>query len=155
MNTDCKGGDVLGRVEKAIEIEASPDKVWEMLALDRWPEWMDGWKNAEYTSEVRKSKDKYKVGALAHITELNTKYDFEITESLENEKITFLSKGKGGGRLTMTITYILEPLEKGTKLTYAMDYEPPWGLLGKALGKLTAGRIVEKELKKLKSILEK
>jgi len=144
----------MSSVERSIEIKALPERVWEMLAIDKWSEWMDGWKNAEYTSEVRKPKDKYKVGALAHITELNTRYDFKITESLENEKIAFLSKGKGVG-LTMTITYILEPLEMGTKLTYAMDYEPPWGILGKALGKLTAGRIVERELKKLKGILEK
>ncbi len=148
----------MGRIEKSIEIGAPPEKVWEMLALDRWPEWMDGWKNAKYTSEVHKPKDKYKVGALAHITELRTKYDFEITESLENEKITFSSKGRGGGRTTMTITYILGRVEDGTKLTYAIDYEPPWGILGKGLGRLFRGvgeKGVEKELKKLKSILEK
>ncbi len=149
----------MGRIEKSIEIKASSEKVWEMLALDRWPEWMvEGWKNAEYTSEVRVPKDKYRVGASAHIYELNTKYDFEITESLENEKITFLSKGTGEGKVTMTITYILEPAEEGTKLTYAMDYEVPWGILGKGLDKLghrSGEKTVEKELEKLKSILEK
>ena len=148
----------MGRIEKSIEIKAPPEKVWKMLALDMWPEWMDGWKNAEYTSEVRKPEDKYRVGALAHITELNTEYDFEITESLENEKIAFRTKGTGGGRTAMTITYILGPVEEGTKLAYAMDYEPPWGILGKGLGKLFRGlgeKGVEKELKKLKSILEK
>ncbi|MCP8319611.1 MAG: hypothetical protein H3Z52_01530 [archaeon] len=106
---------------------------------------------------MRKPKDKYRVGASAHIYDRNTKYDFEITESLENEKIMFRTKGKGGGRLTMTITFILEPAEEGTKLTYAMDYEMPWGILGKGLDKLGHGsgeKIVEKELKKLKSILE-
>ena len=144
----------MGRVEKSIVIKAPPEKVWEMLALDMWPEWMDGWKNAEYTSEVRKPKDKYRVGALAHITERNTKYDFEITESLENEKITFHAKSS----MTMTITYILESVEEGTKLTYAMDYEMPWGILGKFLDKLggrSGEKTVEKELRNLKSALEK
>jgi hypothetical protein len=52
----------LARIEKSIEIKASSEKVWEMLALDRWPEWMEeGWKNPKYTSEVRKPKDKYEV----------------------------------------------------------------------------------------------
>jgi predicted ester cyclase len=58
----------------------------------------------------------------------------------------------------MTITYILEPAEEGTKLTYGMDYEMPWGILGKGLDKLGHGsgeKTVEKELDKLKSILEK
>jgi uncharacterized membrane protein len=125
-----------------------------MLALDRWTEWMDGWKNAEYTSEVHTPEDKYRVGASAHITERNTKYDFEITESFENEKITFRSKGAWNG----FITYILEPVEEGTKLTYAMDYEMPWGILGKGIDKLGrrwGEKTVEKESKKLKSILEK
>jgi len=59
----------LVRLEKSIEIRASPEKVWEMLALDRLPEWDEGYKenlkSVEYTSEVRKPKDKYKVGAFA------------------------------------------------------------------------------------------
>ena len=29
------------RIEKSIEIRALPEKVWEMLALDKLPEWMD------------------------------------------------------------------------------------------------------------------
>lgn len=142
------------RTEKSIIIKAPPEKIWEMLALDMWPEWMDGWKNAEYTSEVRKPKDKYRVGALVQITERNTKYDFEITESLENEKITFHTKSS----MTMTIAYVLGSVEEGTRLTYAMDYEMPWGILDRGLDKL--GRrlgesTIEKELRKLKSILEK
>ena len=31
----------MGRIEKSIEIKASPERGWEMLALDRLPEWMD------------------------------------------------------------------------------------------------------------------
>jgi len=114
---------------------------------------MDGWKDAEYTSE-----DKYRVGACAHITEhaagTRTKYDFEITDSLANEKITFRSRSMG----YTLITYILAPVAKGTKLTYAMDYQLPWGILGKFLDKLggrSGEKIVERELEKLKSILEK
>jgi len=47
-----RGGDILVRIEKTIEIKASPEKVWEMLALDSWTEWMEGWKSVEYTSGV-------------------------------------------------------------------------------------------------------
>ena len=40
------------RVEKSIEIRAPPEKVWEMLALDRASEWNEGpMKNVEYTTE--------------------------------------------------------------------------------------------------------
>ena len=59
-------GDFLGRVEKSIEIKASPEKVWEMLAFDRLPEWNEEWgERVEYTSKVHVPKDKYRVGATA------------------------------------------------------------------------------------------
>ena len=145
------------RIETSIVIDAPAKKVWEMLALDRQAEWMVEWKSAECTSEVRTPEDKYRVGASAHVTEKHGEFDLEITESLENEKITALSKGKykypwmGGGRVTMTVTYTLKPVEEGTKLTYAMGYEMFGGTLGK--GYLEKG--IEKSLNNLKSILEK
>jgi len=152
----------LTRLEKSVEIKASPEKVWEMLALDRFVEWLDECKSSKYTSEVRTPKDKYKVGASAHITEKHVEYDLEITESLENEKIAFRSKGMEKGRVkgpTMTLTYTLRPVEQETKLTYAMDYEMPGGVLGKGLDKLFgakhAEKGIEKSLDNLKSILEK
>jgi len=149
----------LGRLGKSIEIKVPPEKVWEMLALDRLPEWEeDTQKNAksvEYTSEVHTPKDKYRVGATAHMTLNKGDLDLEITESLENEKMAYRLEGTYDG----LITYSLEPVEKGTKLTYAADYEMPWGILGKFLDKLFIHRMEEKKLERslenLKSILEK
>jgi hypothetical protein len=44
-------GDILTRIEKSIDIKASPEKVWELLALDRASEWNEGSvKNVEYTT---------------------------------------------------------------------------------------------------------
>jgi hypothetical protein len=78
----------------------------------------------------------------------------EITESLENEKI--MTRSKGMKLCTMTLTYILKPVEGGTEVTYACDCGGWWilcpiieGLLGeKHLG-------VETSLNNLKSILER
>jgi len=144
------------KVEKSIEIKAPPGKVWEILALDRWPEWMDvaEVESAKYTSEVRTPEDKYRVGASAHITEKRWEYELNVMESLENEKLTVRSKGK----YTYTMTYILKPVEGGTKLTWVGDFEMPWGILGKAFYKLVSGaaeKQVERALEKLKTILEK
>lgn len=55
----------MGGTEKSIVIKASPEKVWEMLPLDRYPEWTDMMVSVEYTSEVRTPQDKYRVGATA------------------------------------------------------------------------------------------
>jgi len=56
----------LARIEKSIEIRAPPEKVWELLALDRLPEWNEEYGNVKYTSEMRNPEDKYRVGASSH-----------------------------------------------------------------------------------------
>jgi len=146
----------LGRIEKSIEIRAPPRKVWEMLALDRLPEWMDvlEMKSAKYTTELRTPEDKYRVGASAHVTEKRWEYDLDVTESLEHEKITVHSKGK----YVYTFTFILKQADGGTRLTWLGELEMPWGIVGKALWGVysgTAGKELGKALEKLKTILEK
>ena len=155
------------RIENSIKINASPEKIWEMLALDRLEEWQLGYsklKSVEYTSEVHTPKDKYKVGATAHGIPKkqgeSIKFNFEITESLENEKIAHrICEKMYRGTFTLLTTFILEPVEAETKFTYVGDYEMPWGILGKFLDRLFIHRIAERdlgrELEALKTILEK
>jgi len=149
----------LGRVEKSVEIKAPPEKVWEMLALDRWSEWQVGsgftslhMEGMKFTSEVNTPEDKYRVGASARPKWEAT---FKVTESLKNEKITYLIEEPGRNS---TITLVLEPVEEGTRLTYTVSYEMPWGIFGKFIEKLFKGigeGQLEKSLEKLKSILGK
>ena len=146
----------MAKMEKSIEIKAPPERVWEMLALDRMPEWMDvvEVKSAKYVSEVRTPEDKYRVGASAHVVEKRWEYDLDVTESLEKEKITVRSKGK----YVYTFTYVLKPVDGGTRLDWVGDFEMPWGILGKALWGIygrTADRDVERAFGKLKGVLEK
>jgi len=153
----------LGGFETSIEIKASPEKVWGMLALDRWSEWNVGRgftslpieKGIKFTSEVNTPEDKYRMGASARPTTYD-QLTFKVTESLKNEKITYLIEEPGRNS---SITLVLEPVEDGTKLTYAVSYEMPWGIFGKFIEKLFAKRMgegqLEKSLEKLKSILEK
>ena len=150
----------MGRFEMSIEIRAPPERVWEMLALDRWSEWQVGggisslqMEGIKFTSEVNTPEDKYRVGASARPKWEAT---FKVTESLKNEKITYLIEEPGRNS---AITLVLEPVEEGTKFTYAVSYEMPWGIFGKFIEKLFAKRMgesdVEKSLQKLKNILEK
>ncbi|MDH5703124.1 MAG: SRPBCC family protein [Aigarchaeota archaeon] len=149
----------MGGIERSIEIRAPPEKVWEMLALDRWSEWQVGggftslqMEGIKFTSEVNTPEDKYRVGASARPKWEGT---FKVTESLKNEMITYLIEEPGRNS---AITLVLEPAEEGTKLTYAVSYEMPWGIFGKFLEKFLKGigeGQLEKSLEKLKSILEK
>jgi len=151
----------LGGFKTSIVIKATLEKVWEMLALDKWSEWMVGGgftslptKGMKFTSEVNTPEDKYRVGASAQPD--YTKINYKITESLKNEKITYLIEEQGRNS---NITLVLESVNKGTKLTYAVSYEMPWGIFGKFIEKSFAKRMgegqLEKSLEKLKSILEK
>ena len=155
------GSDGLIR-EMSIEIWAPPEKVWEMLALDRWAEYDEGTqkmvKRVEYTSEVSTPRDKYRVGATANLIGNNDKLYLacEVMESLENEKISYrLNADHWVSQISQT--FVLEPIEKGTKLTCVINIEKiSWGILGKTLIKLiTRGNGAERVLENLKSILEK
>ena len=147
----------MGRVERSIKIGAPPEKVWEMLALDRLPEWNEEYGNVKYTSAVLNPADKYSVGASSHTNIKGPgEIDFEIIESVENEKMTFRMLGKKANKTV--VAYILEPFGEGTKFGFVMTYEMPGGILGRALGGLGSrmlGKEAEQSLEKLKSILEK
>ena len=146
----------MGKIEKSIEIKATPEKVWELLALDRLSEWQVGLasaflptKDMKFTSEVNTPKDKYRVDASAYPSAY-PKAGFKVIESLENEKITYLHE-------STPMTYILKPTDEGTRLTYAVEGELK-STLDKILMKIFGGvgeRDVERSLEKLKSILEK
>ena len=146
------------RVETSILIDAPPEKVWEMLALDRMPEWMDDLISSEYITEVNTPEDRYKVGTSAHwIKVKKEEHDMTITESIENEKIVYRTSPIQGAIVDGTFT--LKPTEAGTEMTYAADYEMPWGVFGKLFDKLIVERMMKKDIegeaKSLRNFLEK
>ena len=150
----------MGRVAKSIEIKAPPEKVWELLAFDRTPEWIEDILSVEYTSEVNIPEDKYRVGASVHVIEKHEEFDMEVIDNIKNEMLTCRSKGpfSKSGNVTLTTSYSLKPTKTGTEMTYAGEYEMPYGIFGKFLDKLFMQRVSEKQakrsLEKLKSILE-
>jgi uncharacterized protein YndB with AHSA1/START domain len=146
------------RAEAAITIQAPPEPVWTLLAWDRLHEWDEGYRQnliqLAYTSEVRRPQDKYRVGATAHVTLKQGDGEFEVTESVEHEQLTFQWRGK---HLNATITYLLKPGEEGTTLTYAVDAERPLGMLeGTRAGTLKEPRerAIQRSLDTLKTMLE-
>ena len=152
-------GDVLGRLEKSIEIQAPPEKIWELLAFDRSPEWMgDMTTKAEYTSEIHSLDDKFKVGTTAFAwTHSGIGSKLEIIESLKYEKMTTRSTSSSRWKMTSISTFTLKPTQRDTEVSYVMDYEFH-SILGKMLNKLVFDRWAETEYEKalqnLKSLLE-
>jgi hypothetical protein len=63
----------------------------------------------------------------------------------------------GPGKLSGSITYTLEPVKAGTRVTYEADYNIPFGILGKIIAPLIllyGRRELKKSLENLKNILE-
>jgi uncharacterized membrane protein len=145
----------LTRIEKSIEIKASPEKVWPMIDWDRTPEWYAPFKKVEYTS-----KEKNVVGETVHVSGeiagVKAEWDGETTEMIENKKHAWRSTG---GSFTGFGSFELSPTKSGTKLTAMMDYEMPYSVLGKLIDKLRVHKAMEKSfevgLKKLKDMAEK
>ena len=150
-----RGGDFLARIERSIEIEAPPSKIWPLLFWDRLPEWFEGIKAAQYTSE-----DKDCVGATAHVVGetagVRVEFEVEITEYVENETATWRTTA---GNFTAIGLTRLDPTDSHIKLTMTIDYELPYSILGKVIDKLLVSREFEKgfkrDLEKLKGMLEK
>jgi uncharacterized protein YndB with AHSA1/START domain len=142
----------LTKIERSIEINASPEKIWSMIQWDRTPEWYAPWTKVEWTS-----KEKDKVGSTVHITvelDVKTELDCETTEIVENEKVAFRSIGKN----PTTGFHSLTPTNGGTTVTLGATYELPYSVLGKLIDKVHTRKIMEKSfevgLKKLKDIVE-
>ena len=129
---------------KSIEIEASPEKVFTFIIdLKKLSDAGKGWFEGEITS-----KGPVGVGTTSHHVGRTdgsmVEWDMEITEFVKNKKFT--ARTIGASKFKMTGSYTLEPTAKGTKVTYSMDYELPYSLLGKLMDKLKVSKDMEKRI---------
>jgi len=143
------------RVEKSIDIDTPPEKVWPFINWDNVPNLFDSVKKLEWTS-----KEHNQVGATLHFaTELagvKSEADAEITEWTANKTASWRTTS---GNPTIIFTASLVPTQTGSKATFTADYELPYSILGKIIDKLRVHKAMEKDgenaLKKLKAMAEK
>ncbi len=146
----------MGRIESSVVINASPEKVFAKISdFETAPEWNDSLKEHKITSEKRKG-----VGVTFHTVSMMSgtrmESDAEVTEWIENERITFRSTA---GNVTFFGSNILKPVPGGTEHTMVGNYEMPYSILGKIIDKLMVSKEAEKSLESanqnLKNLLEK
>jgi coenzyme Q-binding protein COQ10 len=143
------------RIERSVEINASPQEIWPFISWERTPEWYTAFKEVKHTSKVRNA-----VGETVHIkgevAGAKAEWDGETTEKVVNEKIAWRSIG---GAFTGFGSYVLSPIANGTNVTFMMDYEMPYSVFGKLMDKLRFQKAFEKTinsgLQNLKVIAEK
>jgi uncharacterized membrane protein len=145
----------MARIEKSVEINASPREVWQLITWDRVPEWYDSIKKVEWTS-----KGKMEVGAtvrvLSEIAGVKGEWDAEITEFVDNQSVSWRTTS---GNPTIIYHSTLIPTDTGSKVTTAFDYDMPFSILGKIIDKLRVHKALEKDaqkaLQKMKNAAEK
>jgi carbon monoxide dehydrogenase subunit G len=129
------------KVIKSIEIEASPDKVFAfLLDKEKMNEATKGFSQFEYITSGpvgMGTKMHYITGSGGSTME----HDTEVIEFVQNEK--FVSHTIGASKFKGKASFTLEPTAKGTKLTYSMDYEMPYSVIGKLIDKVSVHKKME------------
>ena len=143
----------MGKVTTSIEIEASPEKVFDFLISDKMNEISPDWFEGKWTSEKP-----IRLGSTAHYVGLH-KYDkgeewnAEVTEFVKNKSLTMLLRGVNKKSHDQTNSYALGPTSEGTKVSITMEYKA-----GKLLDALIVKRMAEgentKALDRLKKAIE-
>jgi uncharacterized membrane protein len=130
----------MARIEKTIEINAPPEKVWPLILPERMPEWYKPFKKVEWTS-----KEKYKEGStfrvVSEFSGMKSESNAEMTSVIENRQGIWRTTS---GPYTSIASAVLSPVSNGTKATFSMDYELPYSILGKLIDKLRFHKSIEK-----------
>jgi len=144
----------LGKVTVSIEIEVSPEKVFDFVTdMEKMNDVTKKWAEGKMTSSgpVGVGSTANFVGT--HKRNKGEEWNAEVTEFEKNKKLTMLLKGANKHSNDQTNYYVFEPTSKGTEMTITMDYK-----MNKLLDVLVAHRMIEKAnmetLEKLKKILE-
>ena len=144
------------RVQKSIEIEASPEEVWAFLTEpEKILEWYVPLRKFEYTSEQKSGVGapfRFEQKAAAGTLELNC----AVTEWVENEVFAFRMTS-GNIMKDYAERWTVEATPSGSRFTFTEEGELPFGVIGRLIRPLaerSSGATVEKMLAKLKSLAE-
>lgn len=142
-------------VKESIEIDASPEQVWEVLmdptTLDRW---VSAHRKLEDVpnlplDEGDTFRQRLGVGPVG----------FWVTWHVLEAQRPGLArwKGEGPGGSSADVTYRLNPVDDGkrTQFEYENDFTPPGGILGRAAKKAVNAAAGQREARKsMKSLCE-
>ena len=145
------------RVEKSIDIESTPEKVWSFIVEPkRIMKWCFTLENFEYTSKSNEG-----VGAEFRYIEKgktrNITVQCIVTEWVRNKKISF-KMTEGIGLRKYEESWIIDEIPSGIRFRFIQNSELPYGIIGKLMVPISRKRAeatVQKMLIKLKSEVER
>ena len=145
----------MGKPTASIEIEASPEKVFEfVIDMKKMNDASKEWYEGKWTSEGPIS-----LGSTAHYVGTHKynnreEWNAKVTEFVKNKSLTILCKAANKHTHDQTNYHAFEPTTKGTKFTISMEYEMP-SIRGKLLDVLVARRMVKGWLVKIAENVKK
>lgn len=144
------------KVQKAIEINASPEKIWlYFVEPEKVLAWYSTFRKFEYTGDQHSG-----VGTPIYIEEQAggglTKMQFEVTEWVENVKLA-MRMISGASYRSYIQQFLLESIPSGSRFTFIEEIVLPYGIFGRMIGffaeKMSAATVDKIQLK-LKSLVE-
>jgi uncharacterized membrane protein len=133
----------LTRVDNAIDIKASREKIFEYVSdIESHPEWVKWAKEVEKTSPNAKG-----VGAtdrmVMQVGPRRERVEGMITEFRDGQNYTRrLTRG-----LDLTEKLSLVNVKDGTKVAWIVEYRPPMGAVGKLMDVLFMSRLFDQLMK--------
>ncbi len=144
------------KIDRSIEIEAPPEKIWPFLVEpEKILKWFNLLQKFEYTGDKRGG-----VGTTFYYEEKSCgqllKLHYVVTEWVENKKLAF---GVTSGSLKKDDqVWSIEATPSDSRFTMFEDLEMPMGIIGKIIGALICPMIIVtnmgKILANLKSLAE-
>lgn len=140
------------RVERCIEINATPEKIWPFLTEpEKIMKWFTLLEKFEYTGDNRGG-----VGTTFYYEEKSggqlLKMNYIVTEWVENEKLAF--SVTSGSLKKDDQVWSIETIPAGSIFTMFEDLEMPMGIIGKVIGALFGGMMIGKNMEKIISNLK-
>jgi ribosome-associated toxin RatA of RatAB toxin-antitoxin module len=111
------------QTEGTTEIDASPSEVLDVITdFEAYPQWAQGVKKAEVTKSDSRGRPRevfMEVGQMG----VGAKYTLTYTYKAGDGGLSWTSKEASGAVKAIEGEYVLEPFEKGTKVTYRTSME--------------------------------
>ncbi len=146
----------MARIERRIEINRSPDDVFEVLTdLNRLPNWAT---IVVETHDVPEQaiRNGTTFRQTIRVAGRNLECDWRVAELKRPRHVAYEATEVGCGQLAMRQTVV--PADSGSRVELELDYELPGGWLGEAIDRAYLERRNEREaehsLHNLKDLLE-
>lgn len=144
-------------VTATIEIEAPPERVWELVmdpaCLERWVTIHRRLVRAD-EGQPRKG---FTMDQQIHLRGVNMEVHWELAACKQSELAVW--DGRGPARSQAHTEYRLAPSEKGTRFDYRNEFRPPLGPLGAIVSRALVGgmplREANRSLERLKQHIER